>query len=544
MWHPGLLVRRVAGAPGVVVAAAVIALFATTVLAALVGHSGNVTREGARRTLADATFAQAGTRISAPVPPGGFTTARQRVDTALRRIYREVPLTVSAGARSDTFTLPGQEGRRRPELAVFATYSGIERHAELLSGRWPRPAGEVEAVLPAPAAQAMRLEPGAVLTMRGRVDTGRTVRARIVGIFSPGSADDYFWQGDRLVGAGVERLDYTTYGPLVVRPEVFAGAFATTGGEVRWTVRPDLGGLDAAAATALGRRVRAGERTFAEVDPGTQYAVATELPALTAQLRGAVLVARSTMLMPVLQLLLLAGYALVLVARLLADHRRVEVALLRTRGASLRQLGALTLAEGLVTVLPAAVLGPLLAGPLLAAVGEVPAVRAAGLRLTPDRSRRCGAWRSRPRWCARWSWRCRRCAARAARSWRPRPGSAGPAGARCAAPAPTSRCWLWRRSGCGSSPGTAGCRRPAPTRTARRAASTRSSSRAPRSRCWRAARCCCGWCRSPPAPPSAPPRAAAAWPPRSAPGRSAAARCATRAPRCCWSWRWRSGCCR
>ncbi|WP_372505997.1 ABC transporter permease [Actinomadura madurae] len=87
------------------------------------------------------------------------------------------------------------------------------------------------------------------------------------------------------------------------------------------------------------------------------------------------------MLIPVLQLVLLAGCAWLLVARLLADHRRGEVALLRTRGLGMRQLARLGLAEGLLIVLPAAVLGPLLARPLLRLAGHAPAVHASGLRL-------------------------------------------------------------------------------------------------------------------------------------------------------------------
>ncbi|TMQ99861.1 ABC transporter permease, partial [Actinomadura soli] len=112
----------------------------------------------------------------------------------------------------------------------------------------------------------------------------------------------------------------------------------------------------------------------------------TKLPELTAQLDDAVLVARSTMLIPVIQLVLLAGVAWLLVSRLLvsrllADHRRGEVALLRTRGMGMRQLARLGLAEGLLIVLPAAVLGPLLARPLLRLAAHAPTVRDSGLRL-------------------------------------------------------------------------------------------------------------------------------------------------------------------
>ncbi|MBO2447237.1 FtsX-like permease family protein [Actinomadura barringtoniae] len=377
-----MVVRRLAADRALVLAACATALFATTVLAALAGYAGSVTREGLRRTLADATFESAGAAVSAPVPPGGAAATERKVEGALRDVYRGVPITVSVAVRSDSFTMPGQERREHPELTAFATYTGIEGHARLDAGRWPaKGTSGLEAVLPSAAARAMRLRVGDRVTLHGRVDTSASVRVTVVGLFHPLNADDYIWQGDGLVTTGVERHEYTTYGPFVVGPEAFAQRFTTSGGYLRWRVMPDLTRLDTASMVAVGERVRHGAETFRRLEPGTQFTFESNLPALTVQMHDAVQVARSTMLMPVLQLILLAGYALVLVARLLAGHRRGEVALLRTRGASLRRLGGLTLAEGLLIVLPAAVLGPLLAGPLLRAAGWAPAVRASGLRL-------------------------------------------------------------------------------------------------------------------------------------------------------------------
>ncbi|MUN40821.1 ABC transporter permease [Actinomadura litoris] len=384
MRHPELVIRRMAGDRTLVLAACATALFATTVLAALFGYTGSVTREGLRRTLAEATFDTAGTRIAGHVPGGGLDAAQKQVDAALRQIYRDVPLTVSVGVRSDSYTLPGQEKSEHPELTAFETYSGIEGHARLAGGRWPNantaPNAEVEAVLPAAAARAMRVGVGDALTLRGRVDTASVAKVKIVGLFEVNRRDDYFWQGDRLVTTGTERLDYTTYGPFVVPPPVFAARFTGTGADARWTVMPDLRGLEAGSLGGLGDRVE-GTRATIEKAGGGQFTTVTSLPVLTGQLHGAVMVARSTMLIPVIQLVLLAGYAWVLVARLLAEHRRGEVALLRTRGIGMRQLARLSLTEGLLIVLPAAVLGPLLAGPLLRLAGRAPAVRASGLDL-------------------------------------------------------------------------------------------------------------------------------------------------------------------
>ncbi|MFI0484023.1 FtsX-like permease family protein [Actinomadura sp. 9N215] len=377
-----------AGDRTLILAACATALFATTVLAALVGYTGSVTREGLRRTLADATFESVGITVGTHVPAGGLDKVRGQVDQALKRMYGEdVPLAVSVGVRSDSYTLPGQEKSEHPELTAFGTYTGIEKHARLTRGRWPGadPAaareGEVQAALPGAAARAMRTGVDDVLTVRGRVDKESVVRVRVVGLFDVPDPESYFWQGDRLITTGVEKLDYTTYGPFVVPPAVFAARFTGTGADARFTVLPDLRGVGSGELGPLGDRVAKAEETFKEAGGGAQFSVVTGLPELTAQLDDAILVARSTMLIPVIQLILLAGVAWLLVARLLADHRRGEVALLRTRGMGMRQLARLGLAEGLLIVLPAAVLGPLLAPPLLRLAAHAPTVRDSGLRL-------------------------------------------------------------------------------------------------------------------------------------------------------------------
>ncbi|WP_165959034.1 hypothetical protein [Actinomadura sp. KC345] len=71
MGRRGPVPRRMAGDRTLVLAACATALFATPVLTALVGYSGSVTREGLRRTLAEAGFASVGTTVGAHVPEAG-----------------------------------------------------------------------------------------------------------------------------------------------------------------------------------------------------------------------------------------------------------------------------------------------------------------------------------------------------------------------------------------------------------------------------------------------------------------------------------------
>ncbi|HEX6471714.1 MAG TPA: FtsX-like permease family protein [Streptosporangiaceae bacterium] len=363
------------------VAACLTALLATTVLVALAGYASSVTDGGARRTLERAPADRVETRIAARVTGASYARAERVVAAGLARAFPGVPLTSTAAARGDSYTLPGQQRERRPRLTAFAMYSRIAEHATLIAGAWPRPvAGAVEAALPAPAARATGMSVGGVYTVRSRLD-GRATRVRITGLFKVNRAGDPFWDGDSLVITGAQALSYTTFGPLVVAPETFVHRFAATGVTVRWLVEPDVRAIAphrfgdlADRASGLNDRLRA-------ADPGTEYIVATEFPQLLAQLASAALVSRSTMAIPIVQLLVLAGYALVLVARLLAEHRRMEVAALRARGASLRQLSMLTAGEGILFSLPAVAAAPLLAPALLHLAGSVSIIKATGLRL-------------------------------------------------------------------------------------------------------------------------------------------------------------------
>ncbi|MFD0659383.1 FtsX-like permease family protein [Thermocatellispora tengchongensis] len=288
-------------------------------------------------------------------------------------------LTISLSARSDSYAMPGQEDRETPELTRFGVYGGLERHAHLLSGAWPKPApsGTVEAVLAQPAARAMRLGTGDEISIEGRLDHEK-VRVRVTGVFA---LDDPFsdrWEGETLLTRGLEIGGYTTYGPLMVPEETFAARFA---GEVatQWVAVPDLRGVSPDRLGPLAASVASLSR-----DAGCPRCTAeSRLPEVLAQVSTASLVARSTMLVPVLQLLLLAAYALMLTARLLTEHRRMETALLRSRGAGSARLAALAGAEALIVAIPCALAAPLLAAPLLRAVSLIPWIEASGVRFAP-----------------------------------------------------------------------------------------------------------------------------------------------------------------
>ncbi|MFI6709428.1 FtsX-like permease family protein [Nonomuraea sp. NPDC050478] len=377
-----LVVKRAFSEPLLLLAAFGSILLATTTLVALTMYASSIAEAGVRRTMETAPLRQVAVTVSAPVTGETFP----RLDAAVRGRVTEslggTPAAFSTSFHSDSYTMPGQERREVPELLRFGSYDGLDGYARLVSGTWPEPAedGAVEAAIPLSAASASGLESGQEITVRGRLD-GRPVTVRVTGVFQ--LADPYGdrWAGEQLLSRGVEHGEFTTYGPLMVPRETFLARFATNVGTT-WTAVPDLSAITPERLRPLAAGV-SGLAESLKADGCPSCTAVTRLPGMLTQLDTASLVARSTMLIPVLQLLLLAAYALMLTARLLADHRRMEVALLRSRGAGTLRLVALAGGEALLVAVPCAVAAPLLGPPLLAAVNALPWIAASGVRLAP-----------------------------------------------------------------------------------------------------------------------------------------------------------------
>ncbi|WP_188196458.1 ABC transporter permease [Nonomuraea sp. SYSU D8015] len=376
-----LVVKRAFSEPMLLLAAFGSILLATTTLVALAMYASSITDAGVRRTMETASYRQKAATVTAQVTAETFVRYDRAVRDELTRAY-SAPPAVATSLRSDSYVMPGQDGKEMPELLRFGSHDGLDRHAKLVSGSWPRTGGSpVEAAISLEAASATGFEVGGEFTTKGRLDP-RPVTVRVVGVFQLDDPAGERWAGEPLLSRGVERGEFATYGPLMVARETFMARFATNV-RATWTAEPDLSRLTPERLRPLAGAVGGvGERLTAA--GCVSCVAASRLPEILTQLDTASLVARSTMLIPVLQLLLLAAYALMLTARLLADHRRMEVALLRSRGAGTVRLAGLAGAEALLVALPCAVVAPLLGPPLLALVNQLPWIRASGVRLAPS----------------------------------------------------------------------------------------------------------------------------------------------------------------
>jgi hypothetical protein len=260
-----------------------------------------------------------------------------------------------------------------------ASMEGISAHATLTAGEWPPPprhGGPLPVALPAAAASRLHLTLGSVLT-GARQPSGAPVSLRVTGLFRPRDPASPYWALDLLPISGISVQNFplsyagsgmqgsvVTYGPAIVSPGAFRDGLAASQGS--WSVLPQAPALARGNIDALAASTRAAVSQLAVVPP-QGLTVTSGLPQLLDGLASTIVLARSLFTIAALELLLVAGAALVLAARLLASLREEESALLRARGATGWQVTRPVLAEAVVLGAVAGLAG-VLAGTHLAGV--------------------------------------------------------------------------------------------------------------------------------------------------------------------------------
>ncbi|MFA3872404.1 FtsX-like permease family protein [Streptomyces sp. MMCC 100] len=370
-------------------AALLTVLLTTTVLATLTAYSGAVGDAALRHALADSrTGADAALIVKADVPAGQRPAADATVREGAAKTFDGLPRTVRTLVRSGPYALPGSPRPPAarsgdPDLTFFAALDPSQVRVE--EGRMPvagAAGGPVEVAVPVAAAERVGVGTGDRLTLTDRLD-GPAVRVVVVGLYRPVDTGSPYWRLDDLAGRGVKQGGFTTYGPLLAPPGALSGGRVSTGSS-GWLVRADYSSLTTGRTEALGEAARGGTAWLREqpVLSGTTAAT-TELSAILERLDRSLEVSRSTLLVIALQLVLLAGGALLPVARLLSVERAGELRLLRARGASRARLAAGSALEALLLAVPALVCAPLLAGPLIRLLAGQGALSRIGLAWEP-----------------------------------------------------------------------------------------------------------------------------------------------------------------
>ncbi|MET9354704.1 ABC transporter permease [Streptomyces sp. NPDC006617] len=362
-------------------AALLTVLLTTTVLATLTAYSGAVGDAALRHSLADSrTGADAALIVKADVPAAQRSAADATVREGAAKTFDGLPRTVRTLVRSGPYALPASlrpptERSGDPDLTFFAALDPTQVRVD--EGRLPEDGGgdegggggggsegAVEVAVPVAAAERIGVGTGDRLHLTDRLD-GPAVDIVVSGLYRPVDTGSPYWRLDDLAGRGLQQGGFTTYGPLLAPPGALSGGRVSAGSS-GWLVTADYSSLTTGRTQALGDAARDGLAWLREqqVLSGTTAAT-TELPAILERLDRSLEVSRSTLLVIASQLVLLAGGALLLVARLLSVERAGELRLLRARGASRARLAAGSALEALMLAVPALVCAPLLAGPLV-----------------------------------------------------------------------------------------------------------------------------------------------------------------------------------
>ncbi|MEU7024631.1 ABC transporter permease [Streptomyces sp. NPDC046203] len=386
----GFVLLRVRAHRLLLAAALLAVLLTTSVLATLAGFSGSIGDAALQSTLKGRSAPAAALVVSGQIPADHRASADAAARKGAERTFAGLPVTVRKLETSGPYALPRtlQPPAARsgdPDLTHFAALD--HSRLTLVRGAWPKAGGAtgpVESAMPEEAARRLKITPGTVLDLADRLG-GKPLKTRITGIYRPVDTADLYWQLDPAGGRGVKTLVFTTYGPLATDPATLASGRVTSG-STSWLGVADYTGVDTGRIAALRDSATDAPKAILEDTAGFGATITayTSLPTVLEQTERALLVSRSTLSIVAVQLVLLAAYALLLVARLLSSERSGETELLRARGASRRRITGLATVEALLLALPAAVVAPLLAHPLTLLFADRTAREALGrLALVP-----------------------------------------------------------------------------------------------------------------------------------------------------------------
>ena len=372
----------------IVASAGLICVLAATLLAAGSIFAGAVSIAGLHRVLVDAPPAAGGIAVSSWVGADQTDAADATASTALEETFGPVGGRIDRLATTDSFALPDQPGGDRRELAVLGYAEGLADHASIVAGAWPdevatdgsavpvavsRQVAEALGLAGRPAAPAGERHPARVVRPgpdRRRLRDRRPDRSLLVGRpqVLEGVVDERVVRHPRPVlhdEGGPRRERTARAGPAHLARDPGRGAVTLA----------DVAGLRTRTADLRGRL---------DASMPAHVNVTTDLPAILATAERSLLVSRTGVVLLSVQLVVLAVYAVLLSASLLAEHRRVGNAMLRSRGAGTRQIVGLALIEGLLLTVPAALLAPWLAVAALGAFNLVGPLAAIGLSIAPS----------------------------------------------------------------------------------------------------------------------------------------------------------------
>jgi len=374
------------------IAVVVTATLSATLLAALVSFAATVTSYAVRATLVSSPAT--GILVTSSVTSAaGAASDASLVRGALHHVLSG-PVTLASSLGTDYLDLPVAIAGRHAQTHVISVPDPA-RHAQLVAGTWPwggaagsEPAepgaaqsgAAMPVAVPAAMATPLHLQVGRTFALRVAT-TGKPVTVLLTGIFRRARQPGGYWSLDP-ANSAVAQLsgEFTVYPSLVTTEAALTGHHVPVTAAA-WVVTLDVGRIGAGSLSSITAALRPELHRLASAPGMSNALVTTGLPGLLAGLERAVVVARSQLAVGILILLVIAGATLALAVSLLSGQREAEATLLRARGASRSQLTRTGLAEAVLLVTPAAVLGPILGGLLLPVLARRGPLAHSALRL-------------------------------------------------------------------------------------------------------------------------------------------------------------------
>ena len=270
----------------------------------------------------------------------------------------------------------------RPRGQIYHL-TGLEERARVLQGQWPVAGGQspalaadrkpVDVAVDQLGAELLRMNVGDTMEVFPATifDDAIPIRVRIAAIFQQTDPDDEFWYG--LSYASSKKDDRWTLIPLYTSEEALItgvlGAYPSLYAETTWHLFPDHEKLRAEHIVEIQGLIAQIERAVSVGLKNSSYSI--RLDTLLRDFEEELLLARLPLLLMLFLVVGILVYYLSLVAGLIVRSRTVEIAMLKSRGATVWQLGVLGFGEGLLLAIPAAVAGPFLALGLVELLGVI-----------------------------------------------------------------------------------------------------------------------------------------------------------------------------
>ncbi|MFD5105819.1 FtsX-like permease family protein [Streptomyces cinereoruber] len=373
---------RLRTAPRAAAALALLVLVTAYLAAALPRAVDRYETEGLRHGIASAAPRDSVLELTSPLPvatPSQYAEVlspdalRKRSDE-LRALLPDPIRTDPAQTAHGVRTVARLEGLDpwlpRPDgispQFVLSSPSGLDRHATLRQGR-PAAGGPLrpEAVVTAKTAEALRLKPGAVVHVPSR--NGERVAVTVTGIVEPHGPDAPYWAVEPLLRAPAlaplvgDEVKYFWQAALLLSPDSAASLLATAGEpEVFFRYAPTADHLTARDTDRLSAALHSvgGGPDLVKLTRavGGNLTVTTGLDEIVDAYRSMRDAIDPVVAVAVFGIGAVAAVVLAMTGGLFVARRDAELALLRSRGASLTGIGLRLLGETSAVAVPAAAL--------------------------------------------------------------------------------------------------------------------------------------------------------------------------------------------